>query len=549
MDKDSKKMDSSFFGQPQGLSTLFFTEMWERFSYYGMRALLIYYMYYSIEDGGLGFSKTNALSIMSIYGSLVYLSSVFGGYLSDRIFGSRKTVFYGGILIMLGHIALSIPMGGITLFMSIVLITFGTGLLKPNVSDMVGDLYSEKDRRRDSGFTIFVFGINLGSLISPWLVGSLGLQVNFHLGFSLAAIGMFFGLVQYYIEGKKTLNADSMYPSNPLEPSDFKKLFIRCLIGLVGFGLILGLMLSMGSLNIENFITLLSVIAILTPIVYFCIMLTSSKVNNVEKSRVWAYIPLFIAAVVFWAIEEQGAVVLAMFAGTQTKNDLFLSKGIIISILLILAVLILIGYLYGKKRINNQKLFNLCLIIPFALIIAFTIFISLQNNNVFHINILPSWYQSLNPLFIMLYTPIFAIIWNKLRDSQPSSPSKFVMGMIIAGISYLFMVIPVSLFGNSKVSPLWLIGSWAIIEIAEMLISPIGLSVTTKLAPKAFSSQMMSMWFLADAAAQAINSQIVKYYTGNEAKYFAFVGLFAIVFGLILILFVKPVKRLMKGVN
>lgn len=149
----------------------------------------------------------------------------------------------------------------------------------------------------------------------------------------------------------------------------------------------------------------------------------------------------------------------------------------------------------------------------------------------------------------MLYTPIFAIIWNKLRDSQPSSPSKFVMGMIIAGISYLFMVIPVSLFGTSKVSPLWLIGSWAIIEIAEMLISPIGLSVTTKLAPKAFSSQMMSMWFLADAAAQAINSQIVKYYTGNEAKYFAFVGLFAIVFGLILILFVKPVKRLMKGVN
>lgn len=142
-----------------------------------------------------------------------------------------------------------------------------------------------------------------------------------------------------------------MYPSNPLEPSDFKKLFIRCLIGLVGFGLILGLMLSMGSLNIENFITLLSVIAILTPIVYFCIMLTSSKVNNVEKSRVWAYIPLFIAAVVFWAIEEQGAVVLAMFAGTQTKNDLFLSKGIIISILLILAVLILIGYLYGKKNV------------------------------------------------------------------------------------------------------------------------------------------------------------------------------------------------------
>ncbi|MCK8624995.1 peptide MFS transporter [Apilactobacillus xinyiensis] len=542
-------MDSSFFGQPQGLSTLFFTEMWERFSYYGMRAILIYYMYYSIKDGGLGFSQANALSIMSIYGSLVYLSSVFGGYLSDRIFGSRKTVFYGGILIMLGHIALSIPMGGITLFMSIVLITFGTGLLKPNVSDMVGDLYSKTDRRRDSGFTIFVFGINLGSLVSPWLVGSLGLQVNFHLGFSLAAVGMFFGLVQYYVEGKKTLSADSMYPSNPLEPSDLKKLFIRCSIGIFGFGLVLGLMFVMGSLNIDNFITLLSIIAILTPIVYFITMLTSSKVNSVEKSRVWAYIPLFIAAVVFWAIEEQGAVVLAMFAGTQTKNDIFLSKGLIISILLVLAVMILIGYVYGNKRVQNKKVFNLSLSIPFIVLVLISLFIGLQSKSIFHINILPSWYQSLNPLFIMIYTPIFAFIWNKLKDSQPSSPSKFVMGMIISGLSYLFMVIPVSLFGTSKVSPFWLIGSWAIIEIAEMLISPIGLSVTTKLAPKAFSSQMMSMWFLADAAAQAINSQIVKYYTGNEVKYFAFVGLFAIVFGLILILFVKPVKRLMKGVN
>ena len=192
---DNKPQDVSFFGHPRGLATLFFTEMWERFSYYGMRAILLFYMYYSVAEGGLGFDKTTAASIMSIYGSLVYLSSVIGGFLSDRVLGSRKTVFIGGVLIMFGHIALATPFGRVALFVSIALIVIGTGLLKPNVSGMVGDLYSDTDPRRDAGFSIFVFGINMGAFIAPIAVGYLGQNVNFHLGFSLAAIGMFFGLV------------------------------------------------------------------------------------------------------------------------------------------------------------------------------------------------------------------------------------------------------------------------------------------------------------------------------------------------------------------
>ncbi|EEI18393.1 Di-/tripeptide transporter [Lentilactobacillus hilgardii] len=486
-----KRADTSFFGQPRGLSTLFFTEMWERFSYYGMRAILLYYMYWSVAKGGLGFEPGLAASIMSIYGSLVYLSSVVGGFISDRILGSRRTVFYGGILIMFGHIALSMPLGSIALFVSIVLITLGTGLLKPNISEMVGDLYTEYDNRRDSGFTIFVFGINFGSFISPILVGYLGQHVNFHLGFSLAAIGMFFGLLQYIRGGKKHLPSSSLYASDPLEPEDVKKLSVKVGLGVVVFALILLLMNVMGALNIGNFITLLSVIAVATPIIYFIIIITSKKITSTERSRVIAYIPLFIAAAIFWAIEEQGSSVLALFAANQTNNSLF-------------------GF-----------------------------------------QIPASWYQSLNPFFIMLYTPFFAWLWIKLGKKQPSSPSKFSLGLMIAGLSYLFMVIPVALFGSSaKVSPFWLIGSWAIVEVAELLISPIGLSVTTKLAPKSFESQMMSMWFLADSAAQAVNSQIVKYYTpDNEVRYFTMVAIAAVIAGILLAFLIKPIKKLMEGVN
>ena len=196
-----------FFGHPKGLFTLFFTEFWERFSYYGMRAILVYYMYYEVSKGGLGLDQTLALSIMSIYGSLVYMSGIIGGWLADRVFGTSRSVFYGGVLIMLGHVALAIP-GSVTLFfVSMVLIVLGTGLLKPNVSSIVGDIYSPEDGRRDSGFSIFYMGINLGAFISPLIVGSkVIMETSFHLGFGIAAIGMFVGLIVFMVTKKKVLD-------------------------------------------------------------------------------------------------------------------------------------------------------------------------------------------------------------------------------------------------------------------------------------------------------------------------------------------------------
>ena len=487
---NAKDKDTAFLGQPRGLSTLFFTEMWERFSYYGMRAILIYYMYYAVTKGGLGYSQATAASVMAIYGSLVYLAGIAGGFISDRILGSRKTVFYGGVLIMLGHIALSLPFGTPALLISIGLIVIGTGMLKPNVSEMVGALYSPEDTRRDAGFSIFVFGINLGALLAPLVVSWFGFNISFHAGFSLAAIGMFFGLLQYYFDGKKYLSKDSLYPADPIQPDEVKKYGFKTLIGVIVLALILIFMAMANALTIDNVVLLISIIAIITPIVYFILMFSSNKVNKIERSRLWAYVPLFIAATIFWAIEEQGSVVLALFAANRTQLD------------------------YGWLHISAAN------------------------------------FQSLNPLFIMLYTPIFAALWTKLGKKQPTAPRKFVYGLVFTGLSYLFIALPGMMYGTSgKVNALWLVGSWAIVEIGEMLISPIGLSVTTKLAPAAYASQMMSMWFLSDAAGQAINAQIVRLYPGHEVAYFVWTAVITIIFAVILFFMSPWISKKMKGIK
>ena len=245
----TKGKEKKFFGQPYGLSTLFMTEFWERFSYYGMRAILLYYMYYAVSQGGLGFDQVTAVSIMSIYGSLVYMTSVLGGFISDRILGSRRTVFWGGVLIMFGHIFLSLPMGQPTLYLSILFITIGTGLLKPNVSEMVGGLYSENDPRRDAGFSIFVMGINFGSLLAPIVVGQAWKSFNFHVGFSLAAVGMFFGLVTYYFQGKKYLPDNSLQAPDPLSAAELRTFIKRVIWCVVGIAVIFVILLAMHAVN------------------------------------------------------------------------------------------------------------------------------------------------------------------------------------------------------------------------------------------------------------------------------------------------------------
>ncbi|KAF1296583.1 peptide transporter [Enterococcus sp. JM4C] len=485
------EQDRSFFGQPKGLSTLFFTEMWERFSYYGMRAILIYYIYDTVANGGLGLPRTTALAIMSIYGSLVFMSSIIGGWLSDRVLGSRKTVFYGGVFIMVGHVVLATPLGIVALFLSMILIIIGTGMLKPNVSGMVGHLYSKTDLRRDAGFSIFYMGINMGALLAPFIVGTLGQKYNYHLGFSIAAFGMFFGLLQYYIQGKKSLNTIGQDPTNPMDMAEKKKFVTATVIAAIVVAVIFGVAYVTKNLTIDFFVNAISLLGIMLPVYYFTKMLTSKDVTAEEKPKVMAYIPLFLSAIVFWSLEEQGSSILALFASERTKESLF------------------------------------------------------------GISVAASWFQSLNPIFVFILTPVFVTLWTKLGKKQPSTVVKFSVGLIFAGLSFVLLMFPGLLFGtDSKVSPLWLVLSFFIMIVGEMCLSPVGLSITTKLAPRAFEAQTVAIWLLADAASQAINAQIARFYTpATESAYFGIVGGVAVIAGIILFLVKNPIKKLMGSVH
>ncbi|MEC1533654.1 peptide MFS transporter [Bacillus haynesii] len=480
-----------FFGHPRGLFTLFFTEFWERFSYYGMRAILIYYLYTEVTKGGLGFDQTTANSIMAVYGSLVYMSGIIGGWIADRLLGTANTVFYGGVLIMFGHILLSFPGSVPAFFISMLLIIIGTGLLKPNVSSVVGDLYSPEDTRRDSGFSIFYMGINLGGFLAPIIVGTVGQTYNYHLGFSLAAIGMLFGLLTYLATRKKNLGSAGRTVPNPLTPAERKMVFGRIGIGVLVIAAIFGYSTFMGWMTIELFTMIVSCLGILIPLIYFIVMFKSSKTTSDERSRLTAYIPLFVASMMFWAIQEQGANILATYADKRTHLE----------------------------------------------------FLGVQLHS--------SWFQSLNPLFIVVLAPVFAWIWMRLGNRQPSTPTKFSLGLVLAGLSFVVMIFPAYINGTeSLANPMWLVLSFLIVVLGELCLSPVGLSATSKLAPAAFSAQTMSLWFLSNASAQAINAQIVRFYSvDTEIAYFGIIGGVSILLGIILMLLSPKIQKFMKGVN
>lgn len=482
---------NGFVGHPKGLFTLFFTEFWERFSYYGMRAILIFFMYYELHEGGLGLDRGTANSIMAIYGSMVYMSGILGGWIADRILGTRRTIFYGGVFIMFGHFLLALPGGVSMLFVSMFFIVIGTGLLKPNISSIVGDMYAETDSRRDAGFSIFYMGINMGSFLAPLIVGTIGQKYNFHLGFGVAGIGMLVGLIIYKLTEKKYLGLAGLQVNNPLLPEERKKVFSR-------FGIIALLIIIAGAIGIKTgvltmnvFSLIITTLGIVIPTVFFIYMYRSEKTTKDEKSRVLAYIPLFISAVMFWAIQEQGATILATFADSRTRLDI------------------------GGFHIQS------------------------------------SWFQSLNPLFVVTMAPLFAMLWLKWGDKQPSTPRKFAYALFFAGMSFVVMMLPAYLSGGTDlVSPLWLVLSFFLVVVGELLLSPVGLSATTKLAPKAFAAQTMSLWFLTSAAAQAINAQLVKVYEKvSEFTYFGFLGSLSIVLGIIILVLSPIISKAMRGIN
>lgn len=488
---------TGFFGHPRGLGVLFFIEFWERFSYYGMRAILLYFMYDSVANGGLGLAETTAQSIMSLYGALIFMTCIIGGWLADRVFGSRTTLFYGAVLIMLGHIFLALPFGGLVTFLaSMLFIIIGTGMLKPNISNVVGGLYDKNDTRMDNGFVIFYMSVNMGAFISPLIVGNLQTSFGYHAGFSAAAFGMFLALIFYVIFNKKNLGLVGKDIPNPLEANEkarFKKNLL-IVFAIIVILLVIGYFTNLLTFNVFSLVV--TGLGIFLPFIYFLSMYSSKKTTAVEKSRLLSYIPLFLSAVMFWAIQEQGSSILSAFIDKNTQRDL-------------------------------NPLLNIDYTIPAA------------------------FFQSINPLLIVLFAPIISGFWQKLGNLAPATPIKFALGLFLAGISFLMMVIPTMGMGSETlINPLWIVFSFAICVIGELCLSPVGSSVSVKLAPKAFESQMMSLWLLSSATAQGVNAQLVRLYgIMSKSTYFGFLGAIAIALAVIVFVLTPWMSKKMQGIK
>ncbi|HEX6642327.1 MAG TPA: peptide MFS transporter [Thermoanaerobaculia bacterium] len=440
-----------WLGHPRGLATLFFTEMWERFSYYGMRALLVLYMVGSTQQPGLGFNLAKATTIYGIYTMSVYLAGIPGGFLADRVLGHYRAVLLGGIIIACGHFSMAVP--GLPFFyLGLALIVCGTGLLKPNVSSMVGTLYRRDDKRRDSGFSLFYMGINLGAFIAPLICGWLGQKYNWHFGFVAAGFGMIIGLVQYVL-GRKHLAPVS--EDDVVDPN---------------------------------------VVAAATDTAPQAELARPRKLTGGDWARIGAIGILTTFALLFWAGFEQAGSSLTLFADRATR-------------------LVVLGFGYPS-----------------------------------------SWFQSVEPLFVILFSPVFAWLWLRMAraNREPSSPTKFTLGLVFLALSFLLIVPAARIFesSNQRVSPMWLIGLYFLQMVGELCLSPVGLSMVTKLAPAHLVGLMMGVWFFATAMGNYVAGWAAGFLQNrsySEVFQAAFLSVF--VAAVILALLIRPIKRMMGGVN
>ena len=473
---------TTFFGHPRGLATLFFTELWERFSYYGMRALLILFMAAPATRGGMGFPLVEAGAIYGLYTGMAYLICLPGGWVADRILGARRAVMLGGVIIAFGHFCLALPATG-TFFLGLVFVVIGTGLLKPNVSTMVGELYAKTDPRRDAAFSIFYMGINLGAFIAPLACSYLGENVNWHYGFGLAGIGMTAGVIQFYF-GQKNLGTAGLKPvSTPADRRNFQ---------LYGFGLLLfvvvmGVLAWQGAISIKALSSAFGLILTATVVIVFASLLVFGKWTPVERGRIVMIVILFAAAALFWSIYEQAGSTLNLFADRNTNRTL-----------------------------------------PWMTFPA-------------------GWFQALPSLYVILLAPVFAWLWVKLGSRNPAAPTKFAIGLLFGGLS-LVVLIPIA--DRMGVSPGWLALTYLLQTIGELCLSPVGLSAMTKLAPQRIAGLVMGIWFVALSVGDYISGRLASVYEQFPLpQLFGYVGLSALVLGAVMFLFLRPMKRLMGGLN
>lgn len=477
-----KTTDTSFFGHPRMLANLFSVELWERFSFYGMQAIMLYYLYYSVADGGLGLNETAAAGVMGAYGGMVYLLAILGGFLGDRVLGPERTLFYSAILIMAGHIALALIPGVAGVVVGLVMVAIGSGCLKTNSSVLVGSLYDQKDPRRDGGFTIFYMGVNIGALLGPLLTGILQKEWGFHFGFGLAAIGMAIGLIQYSLT-RKHLPAEVHQLSDPLVGNEKMK---YSLLG-VAIVLAVAVLVFTGLINPDNLATwVLSLVAIFA-VVLFALLLTSKKTTAEEHSRVVSFIPMFFGNIMFFALFQQQFSVIAIYSESRTN-----------------------WHFLGRDW-------------PEA------------------------WVNSINPVFILIFGAIFTAMWTKLGDRQPTTPQKFSMALILIGGAFLIFLTQA---GNMNVSVGWLVLILLICTLGELSISPVGMSLVSRLAPTAHRVYMMSLYFCSISMGTVLAGWLAQFYSPEtEVPYFLTMGGASIAVGVILFALNKWVLKKMVGIR
>jgi len=486
----------TFFGHPRGLATLFFTEMWERFSYYGMRALLILFMV-DAERGGFGMGETRAGAVYGLYTFAVYALALPGGWIADRVLGQRVAVLWGGIIIALGHYVLAIPSHA-TFYVGLVLVATGTGLLKPNVSAIVGDLYEDKGARRDAGFSVFYMGINLGAFLGPLACSYLGEKVDWHLGFGAAGVGMTFAVIQYVVGkpnlmGCGELKEDSAAAERLADARRKLGIGIAAVLalvaGLVGLGWT-------GALTIEGFAEATSYVVSALAVLYFAWVIGFVCKDKLERSRVAVLMLLFVGAALFWSGFEQAGSTMNLFAKDFTDRVVF-------------------GW-----------------------------------------EMPAGWLQQVNPLLIILLAPVMGAVWVKLGAFNPNLGVKFFLGLALLGVGFLVLgaaapeIDPATGEALTKVVPWWLVGTYFFHTVGELCLSPIGLSATTKLSPPRLVGQMMGTWFMGAALGNLVAGlQTAQLEDKAPSELFTSVATFSIAAGAAFLLLAPLMSKLAKGIR
>ncbi len=434
-------MASTFFGHPRGLATLFFTEMWERFTYYGMRAVLVLFLVAAVSSGGFGMDDKTATAIYGLYTAGVYLAALPGGWIADRLIGARRAVLIGGIGIALGNALLAASTSPREFYLGLVVIVLGVGLLKPNVSAMVAELYPEGGARLDAGFTVFYMGINLGATIGPFVTGEAQQYFGLRAGFAVAAVFMGLGLLQYQLT-QHHLGDAGTFVAPAADQGGQRTRWLRLWLAL-GLSTIALAACTLGwvSLNPVSLAQGTTAAIVGMAVLYFAYLLLAAKLTAEERRHALVIVVLFLGSALFWSGYEQAGSSLNLFA--QRYTDRVVGTG--------------------------------------------------------HFVIPAGWFQALNPAFVIVFAPAFAWLWVALarRHLNPSAPAKFAIGVVLMGCGFLVMAAAASIVaGGSKVLPYWLILTYLLHTFGELCLSPVGLSYVTKLAPKRFVGQMMGMWFL-----------------------------------------------------